>query len=144
MSKQKKKTFYWITWEVNTVCYWNLASLHYVTKWKILSKNWDVKTSFRPFCYSVKFVLCFMFGIWWRHDIWISGKLKWLSQERKERSKWNKKHFSLFHKCSASLRLEKQTNKNVAVTTFNRLSKEVFILFKQHPCLVILKPVRVQ
>ena len=34
----------------------------------------------------------------WHLNIW---KLKiWLSQERKELSKWNKKHFSLFHKCS--------------------------------------------
>ena len=34
----------------------------------------------------------------WHLHIW---KIKnWLSQERKELSKWNKKHFFLFHKCS--------------------------------------------
>ena len=34
----------------------------------------------------------------WHLNIW---KVKiWLSQERKELSKWNKMHFSLFHKCS--------------------------------------------
>ena len=36
----------------------------------------------------------------WHSNIW---KFKiWLSQEWKELSKWNKKHFSLFPKCSLS------------------------------------------
>ena len=39
-------------------------------------------------------------GVWWRHDIWISEKNKiWLSQDQKEISRWNKKRYSLFHKC---------------------------------------------
>ena len=43
----------------------------------------------------------------WHLNIW---KVKiWLSQERKELSKWNKKHF---------LDFTKQTSKNVADTTF--------------------------
>ena len=29
-----KNTFYWVTWEVNTVCYGNLVSLCYITKEK--------------------------------------------------------------------------------------------------------------
>ena len=31
--------FYWVTSEVNTVCWWNLTSLCHITKEKILSKN---------------------------------------------------------------------------------------------------------
>ena len=38
-----------------------------------------------------------------------------LSQEQKELSKWNKKHFSLFHKSS---RHTKQTSNNVTDATF--------------------------
>ena len=34
-----RKTCYWISWEVNTVCKWNLASLCHITKDKTLSKN---------------------------------------------------------------------------------------------------------
>ena len=51
----------------------------------------------------------------WHLNIWKS-KI-WLSQERKELSRWNKEHFSLFHK--SSLRHTKQTSKNVADATFN-------------------------
>ena len=51
--------------------------------------------------YSVKFVLCFIlrrFMTTWHLNIW---KVKiWLSQEWKELSKWNKKHFYLFLKRS--------------------------------------------
>ena len=51
--------------------------------------------------YSVKCVSCFMLRhlmTSWHLNIW---KLKiWLSQKLKELSKWNKKHFSLLHKCS--------------------------------------------
>ena len=40
MPKHKtRNTFHWITWEVNTVCSWNLASLYHITIEKILSKN---------------------------------------------------------------------------------------------------------
>ena len=42
----------------------------------------------------------------------------WLSEERNKLSKWNKKHFSLFHKCC--FRYTKQISKNVADTTFNK------------------------
>ena len=34
-----RNTFYWITWEVNTVCQWNLASLCHITIEKKLSKS---------------------------------------------------------------------------------------------------------
>ena len=34
-----RNTFYWITWEVNTVCQWNLASLCHTTKEEKSSKN---------------------------------------------------------------------------------------------------------
>ena len=34
-----RNTFYWITWELNTVYQWNLASLCHITKEKKLSKN---------------------------------------------------------------------------------------------------------
>ena len=49
-----RNTFQWITWEVNTFCEWNLASLCHITKEKISSKdftkNCALKTSSRPFC----------------------------------------------------------------------------------------------
>ena len=39
ISKHKtRNTFHWITWEVNTVCFWNLASLCHIIKEKISSK----------------------------------------------------------------------------------------------------------
>ena len=48
-------------------------------------------------------------------NIWKVIYKSWLSQEQKELSKWNKKHFFLFHTCS--LLDIKQTSKNVADTT---------------------------
>ena len=39
MPKHKTNTFHWITWEVNTVYYWNLASLSHITKENNLSEN---------------------------------------------------------------------------------------------------------
>ena len=55
MPKHKtRNTFHWIIWEVNTVCYWNLASLCHIIKEKNTSKNFckncGLKTSSRPFC----------------------------------------------------------------------------------------------
>ena len=51
--------------------------------------------------YSIKCASCFTLRhlmTSWHLNIW---KFKiWLSQEQKELSKWNKKHFSLFHKSS--------------------------------------------
>ena len=53
MPKHKtRNTFYWITWEVNTVCLRNLASLCHIIKKKIIKtfcKNCNLKTSSRPF-----------------------------------------------------------------------------------------------
>ena len=61
-------------------------------------------------------VLCL--GIWWCHDIWISGKLKFeYLKTEKCFSNEIKKYLSLFHKSSFSL--SKQTNKNVAYRIFN-------------------------
>ena len=54
----------------------------------------------------------------WHLNIW---KVKiWLSQKRKELSRWNKKQSFLFHKCSL-LGIKKQTSKKVADTTFKLL-----------------------
>ena len=36
---ETRNALHWITWEVNTVGQWNLASLCHVTKEKKLSKN---------------------------------------------------------------------------------------------------------
>ena len=51
----------------------------------------------------------------------------WLSKERKELSRWNKKHSSLFHKCF--LLDIKKTSKNVADTTFKVKNKFAKLLF---------------
>ena len=49
-----RNTSYWKTWEVNTICKWNLASFCQITKEKNPSnffyKNCNLKTSPRPFC----------------------------------------------------------------------------------------------
>ena len=53
---ETRNTFYWTTWEVNTISWWNLASLWHITKEKNSSKNstitgkLDVKTRSRFFC----------------------------------------------------------------------------------------------
>ena len=40
MPKHKKENiFYWIIWEVNTACSWNLVSLYHITKEKKISKS---------------------------------------------------------------------------------------------------------
>ena len=40
MPKHKtRNTFFWISWEVNTACSWNLVSLCHITKEEVLSKN---------------------------------------------------------------------------------------------------------
>ena len=59
MPKHKtRNTFYWITWEINTVCQWDLASLYHITKRKIfiqkVYKNCNLKTSVRSFCVCEK------------------------------------------------------------------------------------------
>ena len=36
---ETRNTFYWTTWEVNTVSQWHLASLCNIAKEKFLSKN---------------------------------------------------------------------------------------------------------
>ena len=41
-----RNTFYWITWEVNTVSWWNLASLCHITK-GIIAKKGSRKTAVR-------------------------------------------------------------------------------------------------
>ena len=55
MSKHKTRNiFYWIIWEVSTVCYWDLAILCHITIGKNFIKkffkNYDLKTSSRLFC----------------------------------------------------------------------------------------------
>ena len=57
MPKHKtRKTIYWITWKVDTVCQWNLASLCHIPKGKFVSKNY-IKTAIwnivpRPFVFA--------------------------------------------------------------------------------------------
>ena len=63
-----RNTFYWITWEINLVCWWNLASLCHITKKKFIKnllKNFDLETSSRSFyfvlakiCISKTFKIC--------------------------------------------------------------------------------------
>ena len=62
-------------------------------------------------------------GIWWRHGIWISKKLKfdYLKNEKSFRSEI-KKHYCLAHKCSL-IDIQK-TGKNVADTTFKEKQKK--------------------
>ena len=51
---ETRNTFYWTTWEVNTVSYWNFGQ--FVSYYKRKSfikkshKNCDLRTSSRPFC----------------------------------------------------------------------------------------------
>ena len=52
---ETRNTFYWITWKVNTVCQWNLASLCYITKEKNLWKN-STKTASRKLVPGIFFV----------------------------------------------------------------------------------------
>ena len=51
------------------------------------------------------------------------------TKEEKELLKWNKRHFSLFHRCSP-LDPQKKTSKNVADTTFNEYKSIVNGLIK--------------
>ena len=159
MPKHKtRNAFYWITWEVNTICWWSQKEKNI----KKIYKNYNLKTTSRPFCickglgttsigkcnlwitlhiiryviaklskfvqismqasshfflqrifwptgqisltgfvyfpsYSVKCVSCFMLR--YLMTLWqlnISKINIWLSQERKELSKWNKKAFPCF------------------------------------------------
>ena len=50
---ETQNTYYWITWEVNTVWWWNLASSCNITKKKIFIKKYykkcGLETSSRPF-----------------------------------------------------------------------------------------------
>ena len=54
LKHETRNRLYWTTWEVNTICKWNLASLCYITKEKKIIKkffkNCDWKTRPRPFC----------------------------------------------------------------------------------------------
>ena len=66
----------------------------------------------------------------WHLNIW---KVKiWLSQERKELSKWNKKHFSSFHKCSL-LDVKNKLAKMYRTQPLNILEKHELTLY-QHSC----------
>ena len=44
-----RNAFYWITWELNTVCKWNLASLCNIIKEEILSENSTKTASWKVF-----------------------------------------------------------------------------------------------
>ena len=57
MPKHKtRNTFHRITWEVNTVCWWNFASLCHITKEKILSKHFTKTAAWKlvpdPFVFA--------------------------------------------------------------------------------------------
>ena len=50
--RKTRNTFHWITWQVNTVCSWNLASLCLIIKKNFIKKfckNCGLKTKSRPF-----------------------------------------------------------------------------------------------
>ena len=77
-------------------------------------------------------IFCFVFLFWYyfivndlcgkkqKQKHLNTSKVKnWLSEEGKGLSKWNKRHFSFFQKCS--FRYTKQISKNVAHTTFNTI-----------------------
>ena len=67
----------------------------------------------------------------WHLNMW---KLKiWLSQQQKELSKWNKKHFSLFHQV-LSWRHTKEISKNVADTTFKCHPSKCQIWYCSNKC----------
>ena len=59
MPKHKiRNIFYWITLKVNPVCEWNLASMPYYKRKKIIKtfyKNCNLKTSSRLFCVCKEF-----------------------------------------------------------------------------------------
>ena len=65
--------------------------------------------------YSLKCVSCF--GIWWRHDIWISEKFKFAYLKNEKSFQSEIKTFFLV----SQVLYTKQTSKNVADTTFNLL-----------------------
>ena len=74
-------------------------------------------------CYSVKYVSCFMPGYLMTSQHLNIWKVKiWLSQERKELSKWNKKTFFLLSQVLL-FRHTIQISKNVADTTFKEFKK---------------------
>ena len=70
----------------------------------------------------------------WHLNIWKS-KI-WLSQEQNQLSKWNKKHFSLFHKWHTI-----QTSKNVADTTFNPFQWEAHMYNNHNMRTLIITPI---
>ena len=48
MAKHKtQNTFYWITYKVNKVYWWNLASLCHITKERFLSKNFTKSATWK-------------------------------------------------------------------------------------------------
>ena len=53
---KKRITFYWITWKVNTVCWWNLASLCHIIQgkkiWKNSTKTVTLKRALGPFLFA--------------------------------------------------------------------------------------------
>ena len=70
--------------------------------------------------------MCFVFHAWTFNDGILFEYKIWLSQKQKELPKWNKKHFTLCHKCSL-LDLTKQNSKNAAYKTFKL---QLFIFWK--------------
>ena len=81
-----------------------------------------------------------MLSIWWRHEIWKSKILKF-DFLKNEKSFWSEiKTFFLVWQV-LSLRLKKQTSKNVADTTFKKVNKKygkrivlifLYTLYKAH------------
>ena len=68
-------------------------------------------------------------GIWWRHSIWISEKLKF-DYLNNEKSFWSETRNIFFVWQVLSFRLKKQTSKNIADTTFKAMPNWFSVLRK--------------
>ena len=116
-TNKERNTFYWTICEVSSLLMKFGQFISYYKRQNFVKKiNKNCDCVYFPI-YLVKCVSCFMLGHLMTPlhlNIW---KVKiWFSQEGKELSKWNKKYFSLFHKCSP-LHLQKNS-KNVAEISF--------------------------
>ena len=60
-----RNTLCWITWEVNTVCQWNLASLCHITEEKILSKT-STKIAARKLVPDLFFLQRIKHSLYWK------------------------------------------------------------------------------
>ena len=76
------------------------------------------------------------FDIWWRHNIWISEKLKF-DYLKNEKSFWSEIRNIFLYSQVLSFRYKKQTSRNVALTATRFEAKVVFLLW--HSCWFMYK-----